>query len=124
MHLSPKRMNALKAVLGIGLGLSGILITEDRPTAVLQVIVGMLAGALWAGALAYWWSRSKSTRFYAESEVVCLLFVVVAVLAGFPIAGACAQGGYGLALWIAMQMQESRHKKAISWQDLRASRTD
>lgn len=124
MHLSPKMSEAIRAVVGFGLCLLGLLLTEDRPTAVLQVIVGTLAGALWAGALIYWWFRSKSTSFYAESSTVCLLFAIVAGFPGFPIVGTGALGGYSLVLWFAMQIRESRHKKAISWQDLRASRKD
>jgi hypothetical protein len=119
MRASPKTMSAVKAGLGWGLGFSGILVAEHPMTTLPMVILGSLMGAAWAGGLVYSWSRIE--RLYAEWLGVLLAFVIVATIIGFPIAAACAMGGYGLTLLITMQVGEWRHKKAITWQDLRAS---
>jgi hypothetical protein len=124
MHASPKMLAAVKAVIGfgVGLGLLGILLTEHPATVLPMVILGTLVGVAWAGGLVHWWSRSKSTSLYAKWLVALLVLVIVATITGLSIAAACALGGYGLALFIFMQIREWRHKKTISWQDLWASR--
>lgn len=124
MHASPKMMAAVKAVFGLGLGFLGILIAERPMAALLIGMVGAFVGVAWAGGLIYWWTRSKSTNLYAESLAILLVLVVVAAIIGLPIAAACAAGGYGITLLIAMQIREWQHKEAIRWQDLRASRKD
>jgi len=121
MHTSPKMMAAVKTVFGFGLGFLGILVTEQPMTVLPMMILGTLAGVAWAGGLVYWWSRSRSTSLYAEWLIILLVFIIVACIIGFSIGAASAMGGYGLALLTAIQIIEWRHKKAISWQDLKAS---
>lgn len=117
MHLSPKKSAAVKAILGWGLGFLGILFTEHSVTALPMVILGSLIGIAWAGGLVYRWDRSK--KLYAKWLAVLLAFVAIASTIGFPIVAACAMGGYGFVLLIAIQVNESRDGEQITWQDLR-----
>lgn len=124
MRESPKLMDAVAAVCGFGLGLLGLLVTEEPVTALLTAIVGVFVGIAWAGGLAYWWSRSKSTGLYAEWSVALLVFVVIAVFIGFPMASAGALGGYGLALFFVVRFKERQLHRPLAWQDLKPSRKD
>ena len=125
MSISPKRVVALTAVFGFGLGLLGTLTVEPQTSHCLTNICGTLAGAVGAMGviLVSWWrNRSNDASLHGEWFGVFFVFATVAALLGLSVEAAYSLGAYGVTLLLSAQIREWCCRKPILWQDLKPPR--
>ncbi len=114
----PKRAALFVGLLGLGSGVLQAVVTWHQ-NSVLACLLSGLIGSVLGGGILVWWQRAESRGkgfspgwfLFPPCAIAFALALDLAASVPFAI------GGYGLGLWVGIQIWERHRNKPISWRD-------
>jgi carbon starvation protein CstA len=119
MFDTPKRTALFTVLAALVMGILFATVTR-RQSIALSIVLGFLIGTVWGAGVFAWWRRkeSRGKSFSLGWFLISYLVMALGGPVGLPLEASFGAAGYGLALWVGMQLWERRRKKPLSWSDL------